>query len=381
MEIYGHCAPGLEALYDRFADNFRHYGDTGAAFAVRQDGETIVSLWAGSADRAGEVPYTEDTLANVFSCSKGVLALLALQQVAAGNLDLDRPVAEYWPEFAAGGKERVTPRQLLCHRAGLVAFRERMQDSVIYDWERSCAAVASAEPWWFPGSRQGYSPFLYGWALGGLLERASGQSLRALYRESLAGPLELHGGFGGVGHRSGRLADVLPLKKPLPELRENAVGRAMKSDREGPVAKAFSNPMSLMMSSNSSQWREALIPAANGHFSALDLATLYGDLAMEEPATLPGNVLAEAVREQSCERDVVLQAEISFGCGYIRSASAADLRFGGEQGFGHPGAGGSVGFADPDAGIGVGYVTSRLGQSLFMDRRAVGLVEQLYTYL
>ncbi|MFI2809769.1 serine hydrolase domain-containing protein [Microbulbifer sp. JSM ZJ756] len=381
MEIYGHCAPGFEALYDCFADNFRHHGDTGAAFAVRQDGETIVSLWAGFADRAGEVPYTEDTLANVFSCSKGVLALLTLQQVAAGRIELDRPVADYWPEFAAAGKQAVTPRQLLCHRSGVVAFRERMEDAVIYDWERSCAAVASTEPWWSPGSRQGYSPFLYGWALGGLLERACGESLRTLYRQSLAEPLELHGGFGGVNHLSDRLADVVPLKQPLPELRQNAVGRAMKSDREGPVARAFTNPMSLMMSSNSEQWRGALIPAANGHFSALDLATIYGDLAGEEPAMLPREVLSEAVRQQSCERDTVLQAEISFGCGYIRSGSAADLRFGSERGFGHPGAGGSVGFADPETGIGVGYVTSRLGQSLFMDRRAVALVDLLYTFL
>ncbi|SDK13507.1 serine hydrolase domain-containing protein [Microbulbifer yueqingensis] len=381
MEIYGHCAPGWEALYDCFAENFRHHGDTGAGFAVRQDGETVVSLWAGWADRNGEVPYTEDTLANVFSCSKGVLALLALQQVDRGKLELDRPVADYWPEFAAAGKGGVTARQLLCHRAGVVAFRERVPDTLIYDWERACATVAAVEPWWEPGSRQGYSPFLFGWALGGLLERVSGRDLRDLYREFLGGPLGLHGGFGALGHRSDRIADVAPLKQPLPELRENAVGRAMKEDRDGPVAKAFSNPMSLMMSSNSAEWRGALIPAANGHFSALDLATVYGELASDTPGLLGSDTLAEAVREQSRERDQVLQAEISFGCGFIRSGRAADLRFGGERGFGHPGAGGGVGFADPEAGIGVGYVTSRLGQSLFMDRRAVALVDLLYSFL
>ena len=378
MEIYGYCAPGFESLYDTFATNFRHSGDQGAAFAVRQHGELIVSLWAGMADRNGQMPYTEDTLANVFSSSKGVLALLALQQVEAGKLDLDRPVADYWPEFAAAGKEAVTTRHLLCHRAGLVAFREKVADSLIYDWDKACAQVAATEPWWTPGSQQGYAPFLYGWSVGGVIERASGTPLHDLYRSSLADRLELHGGFGAVGHRSSRIAEVGPLKQPLPELRENVVGRAIKEDREGPVAMAFTNPVSLMMGTNSADWRGALIPAANGHFSAWDLAAIYGELALEQPWLLSPELVAEACREQSHGRDAVLQAEVSFGCGFIRSGKAADLRFGGSAGFGHPGAGGSVGFADPEVGIGCAYVTTRLGQSLFMDRRAVSLVEQLY---
>ncbi|WP_308367123.1 MULTISPECIES: serine hydrolase domain-containing protein [unclassified Microbulbifer] len=381
MEIHGFCAPGFESLYDTFAENFRDCGDTGAAFAVRQHGELIVSLWAGSADREGREPYTEDTLANVFSSSKGVLALLALQQVAACELDLDRPVADYWPEFAAAGKEAVTPRQLLCHRAGLIAFREKVADDLIYDWAAACSQVAATEPWWTPGTRQGYSPFLFGWSLGGLLERATGLSLTELYRHGLAEPLDLDGGFGALGHRSTRIADVGPLKKPLPELRENAVGRAIKEERGGPVAMAFTNPVSLMMGTNSREWRGAVIPAANGHFSARDLAAIYGDLALDAPNCLPAELVREAGREQSRGRDAILRAEVSFGAGFILRGSSADLRFGGPRGFGHPGAGGSVGFADPERELGCGYVTTRLGQSLFMDRRSANLVEQLYGIL
>ncbi|MEW5249052.1 serine hydrolase domain-containing protein [Microbulbifer sp. 2201CG32-9] len=381
MEIYGHCAPGFEPLLDTFAANFRQSGETGAAFAVRRSNELIVSLWAGRCDREGQVPYTEDTIANVFSCSKGVLAVLAMQQVAAGRLDLDRPVADYWPEFAAAGKAAITPRQLLCHRSGLVAFRERVADDLIYDWDGSCARVAAEEPWWPPGSRQGYAAFLYGWSLGGLLERVSSRTLPELYREVLADSLQLDGGFGALGHRSTRIADVGPLKKPLPELRENAVAHAMKEDRQGPVAKAFSNPVSLLTGSNGSAWRGALIPAANGHFSARDLAGIYGDLALAKGAILDPHTVAEARREQSRERDAVLQADVAFGCGFVLSGRGADLRFGGDWGFGHPGAGGSVGFADPEREIGCGYVTARLGQSLFMDRRSVHLVEHLYRLL
>lgn len=378
MDINGYCAPGFEALFDAFATNFRDHGDVGAAVCAVQHGEVVASLWAGAEDRAGERDFEEETLVNVFSSSKGVLALLALQQVAAGRLDLDKPVAHYWPEFAAAGKQDITGRQLLCHRAGTIAFRERVSDALIYDWPAALEKVAGTEPWWQPGSEQGYSPFLYGWTLGGLIEKASGTPLMDLYRRMLAEPLELDGGFGAVGHRSRSIADVGPLKKPLPELRENAIGRSIKEDRQGPVATAFTNPVSLMMGTNGEEWRGALIPAANGHFSARDLATIYGDLASDAPGLLPLDTLKEATTEQSRAQDRILQAEVAFGCGFILSGAAKDLHFGSDAGFGHPGAGGSVGFGDPKNGIGFGYITSRMGQSLFMDQRAIGLVECLY---
>ncbi|WP_226702924.1 serine hydrolase domain-containing protein [Microbulbifer elongatus] len=381
MDIQGYCVPGFEALYDAFASNFRDYGDLGASFCAVHQGEEIASLWAGSADRHGERPFEEDTLVNVFSSSKGVLALIALQQVAAGNLDLDLPVAHYWPEFAAAGKSSITGRQLLCHRSGVIAFRERVADELIYDWEGALEKVAATEPWWAPGTQQGYSPFLYGWTLGGLIEKASGEPLMSLYRRNVADPLGLDGGFGGVGHRSSELADVGPLKKPLPELRNNAIGRSIKEDRQGPVATAFTNPVTLMMGTNGDQWRGALIPAANGHFSARDLAAIYGDLACDDPQLLPASILGEATAEQSRGQDAILQAEVAFACGFLKSSTAEDLHFGSEAGFGHPGAGGSIGFADPKSELGFGYVTSRMGQSLFMDQRAVGLKNCLYSLL
>ncbi|QIL89022.1 serine hydrolase domain-containing protein [Microbulbifer harenosus] len=381
MDIQGYCAPGYEALYDAFASNFRDHGDTGASFCAVLRGEIVASLWAGSADRDGARPFEEHTLTNVFSSSKGVLALIALQQVAAGRLDLDLPVAHYWPEFAAAGKQDITGRQLLCHRSGVIAFREKVADDLIYDWEAALRQVAATEPWWTPGSRQGYAPFLYGWTLGGLIEKASGLSLMSLYCEGVAEPLALDGGFGAVGHRSTSIADVGPLKKPLPELRDNAIGRSIKEDRQGPVATAFTNPVTLMMGTNGASWRGALIPAANGHFSARDLATIYGDLASEAPALLPADLLRTSIEEQSRGQDAILQAEVAFACGFIRSGEAQDLYFGSPAGFGHPGAGGSIGFADPLAEVGFGYVTSRMGQSLFMDQRAVGLMQCLYRLL
>ncbi|GAB2519470.1 serine hydrolase domain-containing protein [Microbulbifer agarilyticus] len=378
MDIQGYCAPGFEALYDAFAANFRDHGDVGASFCAVQEGEVVASLWAGTTDRAGKQDFEEDTLVNVFSSSKGILALIALQQVAAGNLDLDLPVAEYWPAFAEAGKSTVTGRQLLSHRSGVIAFSEKVSDDLIYDWGRALQEVAATTPWWEPGSQQGYSPFLYGWTLGGLIEAASGRTVRDLYRSGVGDPLELDGGFGAVGHRSTRIADVGPLKKPLPELRDNAIGRSIKDDRQGPVATAFTNPVSLMMGTNGDAWRSALIPAANGHFSARDLAAVYGDLASDNPQLLPAATLAQATQEQTRGQDAILQTDVAFGCGFLKSGTAQDLAFGGTRGFGHPGAGGSVGFADPEVEVGFGYVTSRMGQSLFMDQRAVGLKDCLY---
>ncbi|MBY6189501.1 beta-lactamase family protein [Microbulbifer agarilyticus] len=378
MDIQGYCAPGFEALYDAFASNFRDHGDVGASFCAVQEGEVVASLWAGTTDRAGTQDFEEDTLVNVFSSSKGILALIALQQVAAGNLDLDLPVAHYWPDFAQAGKSLVTGRQLLSHRSGVIAFSEKVADDLIYDWNRALQQVAATTPWWEPGSQQGYSPFLYGWTVGGLIEAASGRTVRDLYRSGIGDPLELDGGFGGVGHRSTHIADVGPLKKPLPELRDNAIGRSIKEDRQGPVATAFTNPVSLMMGTNGDAWRGALIPAANGHFSARDLAAVYGDLASDAPQLLSSGALADATQEQTRGQDAILQTDVAFGCGFLKSGAARDLAFGGAKGFGHPGAGGSVGFADPEVEVGFGYVTSRMGQSLFMDQRAVGLKDCLY---
>ncbi|GMG88110.1 serine hydrolase domain-containing protein [Biformimicrobium ophioploci] len=375
MEIYGFCAPGLEALYSTFAENFAQRGDTGASFAAVHHGELIVSLAAGTRDRDGSLPYSEETLVNVFSASKGVLAALVLQQVAQGNLSLDAPVCAYWPEFAAGGKQEITVGQLLSHRSGLNAFQRKVPDGLIYSWADAVREIEQTAPYWEPGRVQGYSPFLYGWSLGELLQRVTGRRLEALYRASMAEPLELDGGFGAVGHSSTLVADVQPLKVALGQ-GGGLVAEAIRADRKGMVAKAFTNPVSLMLGTNSRAWREALIPAANGHFSARDLARIYGDMA-SSGEVLGARGLELALTPQSSAKDATLQAELAFSYGFMLQGERPDLDYGSALSFGHPGAGGSVGFADPEQGLGIGYTTARLGQSLLMDERAMQLVRQL----
>jgi CubicO group peptidase (beta-lactamase class C family) len=375
-------------VIEAFADNFAESGEQGAALAVYRHGEPLLNIWAGTRSNAvAEVrdePWQEDTRVNIFSASKGLVALSVLQLVARGELMLDKPVAEYWPEFAAAGKSAITLRQILCHRSGLSAFQARRQEQDIFEWATITGAVAAETPWWEPGTQQGYSPFIYGWILGELVRRVSGyDSFNAYFQAQVAQPLALQCAFGVLDEQLATLADTAPLKRSLGELVSSAgadsasLGKLMKADPRGVTNRAFTNPMSLMISTNTRAWRQAQIPAANAHASALDLATIYGSLAAGK--LLPESHLPLCWQEQSAELDQVLGLPLRFGCGFMLSQDRPDCRFGrGARAFGHPGAGGSLGFADPDYHLGFGYVTARMGQSLLIDQRVVRLIDTLY---
>ncbi len=370
-----------------FARLFEETGEQGAAVSVYRHGELVISLWCGSRDKSRSLPWEERTQVNVFSASKGLVALCALQLVEAGALDLDIPIAHYWPEFAAGGKSPIRLRDILCHRSGVSAFKERVPDELVYQWPQIIERIAGEEPWWVPGSEQGYSPMLFGWILGEVIRRVSGaNSFNHYFQQQVAGPLQVDCTFGVDKAEQVLLADVGPLAGTTPG--NNELGRVMKADPEGVVKKAFTNPMSLMMGTNSPDWRGAQIPAANGHASARALAAVYGALANGGALEIDGVVtrllssesLPLCWQEQSrSSADKVLGVPLRFGLGFMLKNEREDCQFGrGERGFGHPGAGGCLGFADPDAGIGFGYVTNRMGQGLLIDPRARSLIDALY---
>ncbi len=387
-EVQGHWSERWQPLVDAFAHNREEAGDEAAALAVYRAGESIVSIWAGEGQPGH--PWKESTQVNLFSASKGIVALAVLQLVDDGELSLDRPVADYWPGFAGAGKASITVRDLLSHRSGLSALKERVGESDIFDWATMVRRIESAEPWWEPGEGQGYSPFLFGWALGELVRRVAGvERFSDFVAVRIARPLGLALGF-GASTEGAPVAHSRPLKRPLGGSGNGAdsqsLGRIMKADPRGVTNKAFSNPMTLLTASNSEGWRAAEIPAANGHSSALDLATLYGALA--NGGTLKGqNLLSEKTlalcgEELTFEEDRVLGLPLRFGHGFMLSQKRADCRFGrGRGAFGHPGAGGCLGFADPDYGIGFGYVTGRMGQSLLIDPRPQRLIDALYDVL
>ncbi len=388
VDVKGVWPDDAQPVVDAFTENFAQ-GEEGAALAVYRHGQPWISLWAGVSSQKDaaitEAPWTENTLVNVFSASKGLLALRCLQRLTQAQLGLETPVAHIWPEFAQGGKAGITIGQVLCHRAGLSAFHERRADGDIFDWPLITQAIAAETPWWTPDSEQGYSPFIFGWILGELVRRLAasdsfGEDFRLL-AESLGA--DCH--FGLRDDELARVADTGPLKSSLQILvagTEGAdsasLGRLMKADPRGVTNRAFANPMSLMTSTNTRAWRQTQVPAANGHCSARGLAAIYGALA--DGQLLPEQAQPLCWTPLSQGQDRVLGVPLRFGAGFMLSQDRPDCRFGrGPRAFGHPGAGGSLGFADPDHGLGFGYVTSRMGQSLLIDARAIRLIDALYS--
>jgi len=393
MTINGQWLPLWQPLIDAFAANFA-MGEEGAGLALVHRGELVVNVWAGQRSNklAGleRVDWSEDTLVNIFSAGKGLVALCILQLVAEGKLQLDEPVTRLWPEFAQPEKGAITLHQLLCHRAGLSAFHQHIPNEQIFNWGLMTQAAAAEMPWWAPDTAQGYSPFMFGWILGELVKRASGyESFNAYFQARVAQPLNVNCHFGVPDYLLDAIADTGPLKRPLGAAASStgadsiALGKLMKADPRGVTNRAFSNPISLMTATNSREWRQAQIPAAGAHADARALATIYGALANTQQHLLAESVLPLCWKQQTFDDDRTLGLPLRFSHGFMLSQhDRADCRYGrGARAFGHPGAGGCIGFADPDFELGFGYVTHRMGQGLLIDERAVRLIDAVYQIL
>lgn len=389
LAIKGSWSPEWQPVIDAFVANFSE-GEQGAGVALYHCGKLVVNIWAGErsnrlANIANE-PWNENTIVNIFSAGKGLVALCVLQLVAQGKLNLDAPIAHYWPEFAQGDKARITVRDVLCHRSGLSAFHQHIADDQIFNWDAMTAAIANETSWWTPSEGQGYSPFMFGWILGELIRRASGYaSFNDYFQAQVASPLGVTCHFGVPDSALNLIADTGPLKRNTPTISNGAdsvaLGKLMKADPRGVTNRAFCNPITLMTATNSQAWRQAQIPAANAHANAAAIAHIYGALACGK--LLSDEALALCSQEQTFSHDQVLGLPLRFSHGFMLSqADRPDCRYGrGARAFGHPGAGGCVGFADPDYELGFGYVTSRMGQNILIDERAVHLIDAVYKVL
>jgi CubicO group peptidase (beta-lactamase class C family) len=383
--VHGECHARFGAVRDVFAANFRDHDEVGAAVAVVLDGAPVVDLWAGHADLARTRPWERETIVNVYSCTKGMTALCAHRLVSEGRLDLDAPVARYWPEFAAAGKEQVRIRWLLGHRSGLAAVHRLLPGEALYDWNAMCAALAAEAPWWTPGAAHGYHAVTFGWLVGEVVRRITGKSLGTYLREEIADPLgiDLHVGLPASEHARCAEMSAIPL---APDEERQHLATLIMADPAGLAARAFMNPPSMALGVNNAAWRSAEIPGANGHGSARDLARVYGTLArggeQDGVQLLDAAGIARCGEEQSHGPDLVLGISTRFGLGFMLPQDRHDARFGpSRRAFGHPGAGGSVGFADPDARIGFGYVMNRMGPHILLDPRAVALIDAVYAAL
>jgi CubicO group peptidase (beta-lactamase class C family) len=373
MQVQGYFDLRFEAVRDAFAALFENPQERGAAVCIQVGGETVVDLWAGHADRQGEHAWHSDTLVNVFSCTKPFAAVAALQLVAEGRLQLDAPVAAIWPEFAAAGKQDISLRQLLSHRAGVTAIRQRLAVETLYDWNAMCAALAAEAPWWTPGEAHGYAPLTYGWLIGELLRRADGRSAGRSIIARTAQSLGLDFHIGLDAAEFDRVSDVGRTKGNPGDEDARRLVDVMLNQPQAMSTLSFSNPPSAMTSTNSPQWRSMEQPAANGHGNARSLAGFYTGLL--DGRLLDPALLAEMTREHSRgpDRTLLTQTRLGLGC-MLEQSDHPSGSFGlGPQAFGHPGAGGCLGFADPDRQLAFGFVSNSLGPYVLMDPRAQAL--------
>ncbi len=382
LKIDGVCDTRFAPVRDVFAKNFEEFGELGASVAVSIDGMPVVDLWAGKADPAGR-PWERDTIANVYSTTKGIAALCVLRLAERGQLDLDNPMEKYWPEFGAEGKTSLTVRQCMAHRAGVPAVREPLPDEAMYDSPRLAAAMAAEAPWWEPGTQHGYHALSYGWFAYELVRRLDGRDFSVFVREELAGPLGIDLFVGLPASEDGRTAD-LQLPGPPPPGVPNLLEDELAERPESMTSKTFSNPALDLEGVNSRAWRGTVMPAGNGHTNARALARVYGALAVggkiDGLPVLDSGLIREAQVEQSVGGDAVLwDLPTRFGFGFMLTQDLPSSAFGPNAGaFGHPGMGGSLGFADPEAGVGFGYVMNQMRLGILVDDRAGKLIDAVY---
>jgi CubicO group peptidase (beta-lactamase class C family) len=382
IRVEGENAARFARVREAFERNFAT-GEVGAALAVTVDGELVVDLWGGHRDAARTKPWLRDTIVNVYSTTKGMTAICANRLAEQGVLDLDAPVAKYWPEFAQEGKAEIPVRWLLSHRAGLAAIREQIPAGAQYDWKFMTEALAAERPWWDPGTSHGYHALTYGYLVGEVVRRIDGRTLGAYFRDELADPLGLDFWIGTGPELDARVADMIPAP-PSPPGVPNPFAAATQNPKSL-VGRAFSNPVIETGAVNTRAWRGAEMPAANGHGTARGLARIYGALARDGvldgvPVLTPAQI-ARANSEQSFGRDEVLAPlHTRFGLGFFMTQPM--IPFGpNPRAFGHPGAGGSIAFADPDAGIGFAYVMNQMQAGVAGDPRGYRLIKAVYAGL
>ena len=338
--------------------------DVGASFCVTVDGETVVDLWGGFADEVRTRPWRADTIVGVYSTTKTMTALTALLVADRGELDFAAPVARYWPEFAAGGKEDVTVAQLMSHSSGMCGWREPIIEDDLYDWEKATALLAAQAPYWKPGTASGYHGLTQGYLVGEVVRRITGRSLGTVFREEIAAPLSADFHIGLPAAQDPRVAELIPPPGPPP--------MAAGGDRDL-QANVAGNPELAVGVTRTRAFRGAEIPAIGGIGNARAIAEIHAILA--NGGTAGGRrFLSEAGCRKALERqvegvDLILGVPISFGLGFAVNSgfmpNPDTLYWGGY--------GGSLAIIDMEARTTIAYAMNKMSGTTTGDLRAFGL--------
>ena len=382
VTIHGTVEPGFEAVREAFAQNFREGLEVGGGVCIYQRGKVVVDLWAGHRDAERTTEWTPDTIATTYSNGKGWLATCMNILVDRGVIELDQPIAKYWPAFSAHGKDKATVRHALTHSVGLPAPSMTVPDDAIYDFEQMLRYVADSELFWEPGTQTGYHAATFGWINGGILFGATGMTPGEFLRREIREPLGADLFWGLTPAEDPRVATFL---QPVPvaastEAPPTPTKIQELSRQSDMLKKTFNNPPRRWRAANTVEWRRAIIPASNGYASARGLARMYA--ALGNGGTLDGVTLMrpETVRAACTEQvsgiDAIQGVFVRRGFGYSLPTEGDER---GPGAFGHGGLGGSLGYADLDHGLGFGYIMNQAGAP--KDPRAGRLSAALYASL
>jgi len=394
--ISGSCDKGWEKVRDAFAKNFAERPERGASLCVMQNGKVVVDLAGGWFDEAKTRPFTSEDLVLLFSTTKGMTAIAAHTLIDKGLLDLDAPVAKYWPEFGAHGKDKATVAMMLNHSVGVPGFHEPLKQHAHLDWDYMVQRIADEKPFWEPGLRNGYHALNFGWTVGELVRRVSGKSLGTYFRSAVSGPLDADFWIGLPESEEPRVSKLTPTipqpGEPVIEVFTNVVENPGSDS-----ALTFTNNGGFLPSAvdeatgeylvNSRAVHAAEIGGAGGIGNARGVARIYAAL-LDGKLISRDHVARMGRTSMISTRDPILLIPTSFALGFMTSMDNRRLPLGriqsfiiGEKAFGHVGAGGSFGLVDRESGIAIGYTMNHLGPGVLLDERGQSLVDAVYRSL
>ncbi len=388
--IQGVCDERFESVAEQFLRNFSEREEVGGSVCVRVGDQKVVDLWGGFAEEESQRPWQEDTVSIVFSCTKAATALCAHLLVERGLLDLNAPVSRYWPEFAQAGKEDVTVAMMLNHSAGVPAFRDPIKEGGYNDWNYMIERLEKEEPFWPPGTRNGYHMISFGWTVGELVRRVSGKSLGQFFADEIALPLELDFWIGLPESVDARVAPMIAavpnLEPPISDFVQ-----AVVNDPKSTSHLALFN--SGGHNANTTAAHRAEIGGAGGISNARSLSKMFEPLAnggVANGMTLLNDTTIDRMSQVSMatQMDPTLLRPTRFALGFMKTMDNRDYKPGntegfiiGDRAFGHVGAGGSAGFADPDAKLSFGYTMNKMGDGILLTDRGQSLVDATYLSL
>ena len=387
--VAGTYHPAFRRVRDAFVRNFAERGEVGASVCVELAGARVVDLWGGVADPVRDEPWGEDTLVHVWSCTKGATALCAHILASRGQLDLDAPVAHYWPGFAQNGKEGVTVAMLLSHQAGIPALRDPVPSGAFYDTAYMADRLAAEAPFWAPGTRHGYHALTFGFCVGELVRRISGKTLGGFFRDEVGGPLGLDYWMGLPDSELHRLAPILPAPPPEPPFSRFFL--ELIGDPTSIPFLIFFNSGGYLdpgVAESAAARAQTEIGASGSFTNARSLARLYGALANGGGGLVDAASFARMSSVASAGWDVMGSLPSRFALGFTKSMDNRrgdpgnqDSGILSEDAFGHSGFGGSIGFADPRARLSFGYTMNQQGPGTLLNPRGQSLIDATYASL